>query len=103
MFRAPLRWFAGAWEYRRGRRRVRCDPKHDPGIQVTRQATALHDFLARHGIDRFVEHAIALAEAVPAAHVAASPIKRELSSSWYSITTARGSPIFWRRGKRRAF
>ena len=34
----------------------------------------LHDFLARNGIDRFVERAIALAEAVPTADVAASPI-----------------------------
>ena len=34
----------------------------------------LHDFLARNGIDRFVERAITLAEAVPAADVSASPI-----------------------------
>jgi hypothetical protein len=73
-FSTPLRCSAGAWEYRRGRRWVRCDPKHDPAAQITRQATALHDFLARNGIDRFVERAIALAGAVPAADVAASPI-----------------------------
>jgi hypothetical protein len=73
-FSTPLRCSAGAWEYRRGRRWVRCDPKHDPAAQITRQATALHDFLARNGIDRFVERAIALAEAVPAAAVATSPI-----------------------------
>jgi hypothetical protein len=73
-FSAPLRCSAGSWEYRRGRRWMRCDRKHDPGTQVTLQATALHGFLARNGIDRFVEPAIALAEAVPAADVAASPI-----------------------------
>jgi Nuclease-related domain len=70
----PLRCSNGGWEYRRGRRWVRCDPKHDPGVQVTRQATALHDYLARNGIDRFVERAIALAESVGAADVAASAI-----------------------------
>jgi hypothetical protein len=73
-FSTPLRFANGAWEYQRGRRWVRCDAKHDPSSQVTRQATMLHDFLARHGIERFVERAIALAEAVPAADVAASPI-----------------------------
>jgi ABC-type nickel/cobalt efflux system permease component RcnA len=73
-FSTPLRCFTGAWEYRRGRRWVRCDPKREPERQVTYQATALHDFLARNGIDRFIERPIALAEAVPATDVAASPI-----------------------------
>jgi hypothetical protein len=73
-FSTPLRCSTDAWEYRRGRRWVRCDAKHDPAAQVTRQAMMLHDFLARNGIDRFVERAIALAEAVPAAYVADSPV-----------------------------
>jgi hypothetical protein len=73
-FSMPLRCSNNVWEYRRGRRWIRCDAKYDPATQVTRQATMLHDFLARNGIDRFVERAIALAEAVPAADVATSPI-----------------------------
>lgn len=73
-FTSPLRCSNGTWEYQRGRRWVRCDARHDPATQVTRQATMLHDFLARNGIERFVERAIALAEAVPAANVANSPI-----------------------------
>jgi hypothetical protein len=73
-FTMPLRFQAGAWEYQRGQRWLRCDPRHDPAPQVTRQATMLHDFLAKNGITRWVETAIALAESVSEKNVAASPI-----------------------------
>jgi len=57
---APLRVHERQWQVRRGGRWVAAKP--DPGVQVTRQATALNDFFKRQGIARFVERAIALAE-----------------------------------------
>jgi hypothetical protein len=69
---APLRVQGGRWELRRGRRWVAAQP--DPARQVTGQATSLHDFLARNGVERFVERAIALAEGLPEKNVAGSPI-----------------------------
>lgn len=73
-YSAPLRYRDGRWEYQRGKRWRPCDPTFDPEKGVTRQALQLHDFLARAGVDRFVERAIALAESIPANAVATSPI-----------------------------
>lgn len=73
-YSAPLRYHEGRWEYRRGKTWRPCDPTFDPEKGVTRQALQLHNFLAHAGVDRFVERAIALAEAMPADAVAASPV-----------------------------
>lgn len=69
---APLRVQQGRWEVRRGGRWAAAQP--DPARQVTGQATALHDFLARNGVERFVERAIALAEGLSEKNFVGSPI-----------------------------
>jgi len=73
-YRAPLRYHAGRWETRHGQSWRPCDATFDPERAVTAQALRLHSFLAREGIERYVERAIALAEGIPAANVAESPL-----------------------------
>jgi hypothetical protein len=73
-YRTPLRYHAGRWETRLGQSWRPCDPALNPEKAVTSQALRLHDFLAREGVECFVERAITFAESVPPSDVAGSPI-----------------------------
>lgn len=70
--KAQLRFQGGCWEVYRRRRWVAAQP--DPAKQVTHQATALNEFLARNGITRYIERSIVLHEGLPEKNFADSPI-----------------------------
>ena len=72
-YRASLRYRNG-WQRKQGRQWVALDDKFDPEKQVKRQATQLNEYLAKQGITRWVECAIALAEPVAEKDVADSQV-----------------------------
>ena len=82
-FLNPLRFHAGRWEYKAGRRWRWMNKSHDPA-KVAGQAQRLSEYLAKNGITRWVEKAIALAESVPEKNVTDS-----LGPVWLPFTTER--------------
>lgn len=72
-FRPAVRYAGGQWQYRASRAWRTIDPRQNPA-KVAGQAAQLSQFLAKHGIQRWVETAIALAEPVPERDVQDSAI-----------------------------